>query len=167
MTVTINAGASVTGNQSSTAADGGTIKHSISHSDTTEYTDGTTANKADLVWSAKGRSLAATTENIDLAGGLTDEFGNTITFAEITAIYIHNKNTTAGETLTIGGAGANTFLLFADATDKFVIDPDGKFFFDSPSAAAKAVTAGTGDILLIDAGAATITYDIVIVGRSA
>ena len=129
--------------------------------------DGTGAvDTADLVFSDR-RTLAGTTENIDLAGSLTDAFGATITFARIKMIFIHNRNTSVGHTLTIGGAGSNTFLLFADASDKYAIGPNGMMLLWEPSAAAKPVTASTGDILLVNAGANTIVYDIIIIGSSA
>lgn len=129
--------------------------------------DGTGAiDTADLVWSDR-RSLASTTENLDLAGSLTDSFGATITFARIKMIAIHNRNTSVGHTLTVGGAASNAFPLFADTTDKYAIGPDGVFLIWEPSAAAKAVTASTGDILKIDAGSNTISYDIIIIGSSA
>lgn len=130
-------------------------------------TDGTGAvDTADLVFSDR-RTLAGTTENLDLAGSLTDAFGQTITFARIKMIFIHNRNTSVGHTLTIGGAASNAFVLFSDTTDKYPIGPNGMMLLWEPSAAAKAVTASTGDILKIDAGANTIVYDIIIVGSSA
>lgn len=132
-----------------------------------ELSNGTGAvDTADYIWSDT-RSLAATTENLDLAGGLTNAFGVALTFARIKAILIHNKNTTAGNNLTVGGAASNAFPLFADDTDKYTIGPNGIFLIWEPSAAAKAVTASTGDILKMDSGASTITYDIIIVGSSA
>lgn len=133
----------------------------------TALTNGTGAvDTADLIFTDT-RTLAATTENLDLAGGLTDAFGNTLTFARIKGLFIHNTNTTAGNNLTIGGAASNAFPLFADTTDKYTIGPDGNLLILEPSAAAKAVTAGTGDILKMDAGSSTIVYKIIIVGSSA
>lgn len=132
-----------------------------------ELADGTGAvDTANYIWSDR-RTLTATTETLDLAGGLTNAFGTALTFARIKGLLIHNRNTTVGNTLTIGGAASNQFLLFDDASDEYTIGPNGIFFIWEPSAAAKVVTASTGDILKFDAGAATITYDIIIVGSSA
>lgn len=113
------------------------------------------------------RSLAATSENLDLAGGLTDAFGATITFAKIKAIIIKNNSTTPGENLTIGGHATAAFPLFSDVTDKYVLGPNGVFLIWEPSLAGKTVTATTGDLLKIDSGAATISYTIIIIGTSA
>jgi len=143
-----------------------TVKAPLSLSKSDELTNGTGAvDTADMVWSDT-RTLATTSENLDLAGSLTNAFGATMTFARIKSILIHNKSTTVGQTITVGGAASNPFLLFADSTDKYVIGPNGIFLIWEPSAAAKVVTAATGDILKIESSA-SITYDIVIVGSSA
>jgi len=131
-----------------------------------ELTNGTGAiDTADKVWSDT-RTLAATTETLDLAGGLTDAFGAALTFARIKMVFIHNTATTVGYNLTIGG-GSNPFLMLADASDKYAIGPNGRFLIWEPSAAGKAVTASTGDLLLVDSGANSVTYKIIIVGSTA
>lgn len=133
-------------------------------------TDGVIVDKADKKFTDR-RSLAATTENLDLAGGLTDAFGVTLTFAKVKAIAIRNNNTTAGENLTIGGgsdgSGTAAFPLFAHASDKYTLGPGGIFFVWEPSLAGKAVTATSADILRLDSGASTVSYDIIIIGTSA
>jgi hypothetical protein len=127
---------------------------------------GTSASQSDKVWSDR-RSLAATTEELDLAAGLTGALGDSLTFAKVTLIAIHNRNTTAGEVLTLGGAAANGFeTMFGAAGDKIKIGPNGWLILFSP-VDGFAVTADTADLLKLDAGAATISYDIIIVGRSA
>lgn len=140
---------------------------SINSSFADELSNGTGAvDTADMLF-ADQRTLAATTENLDLAGGLTDVFGNTLTFARIKLLLVHNTNTTAGNNLKIGGAASNAFLLFDNATDIKPVGPNGIALFWEPSAAGMAVTASTGDILKMDAGASTIVYKIVIIGSSA
>ena len=136
----------------------------ISVSDT--LASGTGLDQADQIWHDR-RTLAATSENLDLAGSLTNAFGATLTFARIKGILIKNRTATAGFNLTVGGAAANQFPLFSDVSDKLPIGPDGFFFYWDPSAAGKVVTAGTGDQLKIDAGANTVEYDIVLIGASA
>jgi hypothetical protein len=130
------------------------------------FASGTAIDQADLAWWDTARNLAATSETHDLAGGLTDPFGATITMARVKGLYIKNNSTTVGETLKIGG-GSNPFLLFDNASDIYELGPNGIFFVWEPSAAALPVTASTGDLLKIDSGAATFTYDIVIIGASA
>lgn len=163
-TTTVNS--SIIGGETHTADDDGTITHSISHNSSTEYTSGNAADKAEKIWSDKNRSLAATSEELDLAGGLTDEFGAAITFTKIKSIRIYNRQTEVGYDLKVGGAAANAFLLFDNATDIKTVGPGGTLFSDEPSLAGMPVTAGTGDLLKIDAGANTVAYDIVIVGTT-
>lgn len=129
---------------------------------------GTSNSQSDVVWSDT-RTLAATSEDLDLAGSLPAPLdpSGTVTFAEVTLIAIRNKSTTSTEILSVGGAAANQFINWVgDATDIVKIGANGVLLWTAPVDGA-AVTAGTGDKLKIDSGADTITYDILIVGRSA
>ncbi len=127
---------------------------------------GTGSAQADLVWHDE-RTLTGTSESLDLAGSLTNAWGSTVTFAKVKGILIHNTNTTTLKVLAIGGAVATQFVNWvANSSDIVNIGPDGLFLLWSP-VDGYAVGAGASDILKIDAGANTITYDIVIVGTSA
>lgn len=129
---------------------------------------GTGANQSDLCYYNTRTLSASGTENLDLAGGLTDPIGDTLAFVEVTAILVRAAAGNGGN-IVIGGAGSNTFDgPFDDSSDKINI-PAGQAFLVTNLGAGWAVTAGTGDILLVendDSGAAA-SYDIVIVGRSA
>lgn len=128
-------------------------------------TNGTILNQCDQAWHDQ-RTVTAAAENIDIAGVLANSFNTVLTFAKIKGLFIHNRSTTPGENLTIGAAGANELMIFGAAADTKVIGPDGIFFIWEPSLAG--ITGGAGaDLLKIDPGAATITYDIVILGTSA
>ena len=144
--------------------EGQTVSNKLTFTYSKPYTDGSAIDQCSQVWIDKARNLNATTEEIDVAAALTDAYGSVVSFAKIKVIYIKNLNTVAGETLKVGGAAANAFLLFDDATDIYTIGPDGVFFISEPSVAAKTVTAATGDLLKLDAGAANINYDILIAG---
>lgn len=127
------------------------------------FANGTGVDQIDSFWYDR-RSLAATTETLDLSGGLTDAFGTAFSFAKVKLLIVKNNNTTAGHTLKIGGNASNQFLLFTDGSDKYTLGPGGIFMVAEPCAAGLAVTAATGDILKMDAGAQTISYDILIAG---
>lgn len=134
-----------------------------------QFTDGTTANKVDLIYAGERTVASSTNDDIDVAGSLTDQFGNTITMAEIVGIIVINKQKdgTANTTdLTIGG-GSNTLPGFSSAVG--TIGPGGMFIIMTPDAGGQeTVTAGTGDILRIANGSgASNTYQITILGRSA
>jgi len=138
--------------------------------------NGTSDGQCDLVWSDRRSLAAATSETLDLSGtALTDAAGTAIAFAQVDYIIVLNRNTTAGDDLHIGQNSSNGFTgPWADASDRAVCPAgssagaqDGLLFIGNPQ--GWAVTAGTGDLLYIeniDASNA-ISYDIIIIGRSA
>jgi hypothetical protein len=147
------------------ALDLSTVSDVAAYSVIDELASGTGLDQADRIWHDR-RTLAAAAEDLDLAGSLTNAFGVTATFAKVKGLLIKNRNTTAGHVLSIGGDAAS-LALFTAVNDIYPLGPDGVFFIWEPSAAGKAVTAGTGDLLQIDAGANTISYDIIVIGTSA
>ncbi len=165
MALTFQAKALISGTHTKTF-EGQSPSNTLTFTYTKNWVDGTAVDQSDLIWIDKDRNLNATTEEIDLSGSLTDAFGDTVAFNFVTGMYIWNKNTTATETLKVGGSATNAFPLFDNSTDIYEIGPDGVFFVNEPSLAAKNVTAGTGDLLKLDAGAANITFDIAIWGRT-
>lgn len=129
--------------------------------------DGALIDQADVVFSDRRTVSNAANDDLDLAGGLTDSFGNTITFSLVKFILVRNTNTTAAENLDIGG-GSNAFAsIFGASGDIVTVGPGGLFAIGSPSLAGYAVTAGTGDILRLTGEGGDIVYDIVIVGVKA
>lgn len=123
-------------------------------------TNGTGASQCNMIFSDT-RTLTATSETLDLAGALTGAFGSTLTFTKLKVLYIRNTSTT--DNLIVGNA-TNPVPLFSDASDKYPIPPGGILLITAPNASGIAVTASTGDGIKIDAGSATITYDIVMIG---
>jgi hypothetical protein len=131
-----------------------------------QFAKGLGAGKADLVF-ADTRTLAASaTENLDLSGVLTDAFGATLAFVQVVAILVKAHAANVNNVI-VGGAASNAFLLLADATDKVVIPPGGAFLLMAD--AGFGVTPSTGDLLKVanSAGTTGVTYDIVVIGRSA
>ena len=136
----------------------------------TTVANGTGKDQCDLIFHDQ-RTLAATSEDFDLTGTEVQAFGGaplTVDFVKVKGLFIHNTSTTAGENLSIGGAAGTQFVDWVgNANDEVVIGPDGIFALWNPSAAGYAVGAGATDLLKIDSGAATIVYDIVVVGTTA
>lgn len=129
---------------------------------------GTGSGAADLLFSDARTLSASATESLDLAGGVVDSFGVTVSFVDVKAILIKAAATNTNDVV-IGGAGSNPFTgPFADASDKLRIPPGGVVCLVHPGA-GWAVTAGTGDLLLIanSAGGSSVAYEIAIVGASA
>jgi len=166
MSVDLRISASITGGYGATR-DLADVQQNLKVSSLLELTTGTTAGKADLVF-ADTRTLAASAnENIDLAGSLTDAFGATLTFVKVVAIYIKAADGNTNNVV-VGWAASNGFVTpFGAATDTVKVGPGGTFLLTND--AGFAVTAATGDLLKIaNGGSGTpVTYDIVVVGRSA
>jgi hypothetical protein len=136
---------------------------------TYQLDSGTGANQADKIWTDTRTLTASSTENLDLAGVLTDAFGATVTFARVKALII-SANSLNTNDVVVGGAATNTFINWVgDPTDKIKLKPGASFMLVAPDSTAYPVTAGTGDILLVANGAAgtSVTYDIVVIGASA
>lgn len=133
-----------------------------------DYLTGTTDNKQNRVFTDT-RSLVATTETLDLYGGLTDAFGVAINFVEVRGIYIRNRSTVAASVLTVGNATAPAFAgLFQAATQRAVVPASGVFLWTAPlDGGGLVVTNTTADGLKLDSGAATISFDIAIWGVDA
>lgn len=128
-------------------------------------TNGTAAGMADVVFHDERTLTTGASEDLDLAGTMTNAFGTTVTFAKIKAILIYNTSTV--RTLTIGGASFNGWISrMGSSTHTFKIGPGGFDFFYEP--VGFAVTADTADLLKIlnDSGTSCI-YRIWIVGTSA
>lgn len=131
-------------------------------------TPGTSSGNADLIFMDTRTLAASATENLDLAGGLVDPLGATLTFVTIKAIYVKASSANTNNVV-VGGAGSNTLLgIFSDATDKILVKPGGVFMWVAPATGA-TVTTLTGDILLVanSSSGTSVTYDIVIIGTSA
>ena len=127
--------------------------------------DGTGNSQANIGFTDSRTLATNTSEDIDLAGALSDAFGATIAAAEIVAILIESDsaNTT---NLTIGAATAEAQLFFGAAGDTAVIKPGGFLMAYAP--AGWAITATTADALKIaNAAGASATYRIGFLARNA
>lgn len=127
---------------------------------------GTGSGEADLLWADSRALIADATEDLDLAGVLTDIFGDTVTFADVKAILIYNASTTAS-VISIMGAAANGFVgPFGAASQKINIPAGGFVMFGHPGA-GWTVTAGTGDLITItEESTLAAVYEIAIIGAT-
>lgn len=129
---------------------------------------GTGDGQADVVFVDQRTISASSSEELDLAGSLTDPLGGSAVFAEVAAIEVRAA---AGNTnnVVVGGAASNAFVgPFGAADNTIAVPPGGVLVLYHPGG-GWAVTAGTGDLLQVanSGSGSTVTYDIVIVGRSA
>lgn len=133
---------------------------------------GTGAGQADKIFSDTRSLTTGASEDLDLAGVLTDALGATITFARVKGLFVAAAaaNTT---NLTVGANVVNGWATLLGPTGAsggtVTLRPGGMFLAACGSADATgwAVTAGTGDLLhVVNAAGATAAYDIVVVGAS-
>lgn len=131
------------------------------------FTDGTGDDQITGMWHDRRVIAASTDDDLDLAGSLTNNYGETLTFTKIKVLAVRNQS----GLVTTGHATATTQIITVVktatndyATHNVAVDPDGLFVYTNPKGGI-TVTAGTADILRIGnpAGGAA-QYDIVIAG---
>lgn len=166
MALTTNINVTVTGQQTGTH-DQGTPKLEFSKALALALASGTGASQADRFFSDTRTLSASATEDLDLAGVLTDVFGATITFAKIKAILVFAA---AGNTndVQVTRPASNGVPIFLAAGDGLPVKPGGCFALVWPGTGV-TVTTGTGDLLTLtnSAGGTGVDYTIVIIGTSA
>lgn len=144
----------------------GSVQQTLQYSIVQAFGDGTGADQAQKLWTDQRTLAASATEDLDLAGGVSDVFGNVLTFTKVKALVI---KAAAGNTnnVLVGGASSNGFITpFGGATHTVTVRPGGTLVLIAPDATGYAVTAGTGDLLKIanSAGSTGVTYDITVIG---
>jgi hypothetical protein len=130
-------------------------------------TDGTGAGQADRIFHDTRTLAASANESLDLAGSLTNAYG-TVTFARIKAILVIAASGNTND-VQFTRPASNGVPLFMAAGDGIALAPGDFFLWASSTAAGKAVTASTGDLLTLtnSAGSTSVDYTIVIIGASA
>jgi len=136
-----------------------------------QLASGTGAGQADLLFSDTRTINASSNDDLDLAAGLTDAFGASLTFARIKGLIVTAAAANSNNVL-VGGDATNTFLTWVGAeADNVILRPGATLalFAGEADATGYAVTASTGDLLRISNSGAgsSVTYSIVIVGASA
>ena len=142
----------------------------LDYSKQVNLTSGTGAGQVDRIFSDTRTITASSTEDLDLAGVLTDSFGATITFARVKAIMVTAASGNTNNVVV--GAGTNPWLTMLNSTGTVTLRPGAGFMAwigGSTDTTGWAVTAATGDILKVanSSSGSSVTYDIVILGCSA
>jgi len=128
--------------------------------------DGTGTGAADRVWSDTRSLTSGNSDSLDLSGTLAGVYGN-VTFAKVKMIAIKSASSNTVEITVGNGTNPAYANIFAASNDAVVVQPGGCFIWYSPGTTAGTVTNSTADILKVLAGAATVSYDILIPGTSA
>jgi len=131
-----------------------------------DFANGVGASQANVIWSDRRTLAAATTEDLDFAGGgLVDAFGSAIAPAKLRAVFISSAAANVQDITLFGDV--NSIPLLGTAATTVTLQPGGVYLFTAPATAGVAVTAATGDIIQVANGAGvSVTYDIVVVGTS-
>jgi hypothetical protein len=132
---------------------------------------GTGAGLADKIFHDQRTLSASGSEDLDLAGVLTDPLGATLTFARVKGLIIAAAAANTNNVI-VGGAASNGFISWVGgATHTVTVRPGGvlALFAGEGDATGYAVTAATGDLLHVanSAGGTGVTYDVIIIGASA
>jgi len=128
------------------------------------FTDGTSDGQVSKAYYNRTAPTSTPTD-LDLAGGVQDFYGATLTFATVKVIAVHNREASgSGKNITIGGAASNAFQgPFGAANDVLTIPPGGKLILVAPNT-GWTVTAGTGDLLRLLGHSSGTSIDLVIMG---
>lgn len=131
--------------------------------------NGTGAGQCNQYWSDTRTITASGNEDIDLAGGVTNALGTTLTFTAVKCIII---SAAAGNTnnVNVTRPASNGFIgPFLASSDGLAIKPGGFVVLsEGGSAAGWAVTASTGDLINVanSAGTTSVTYTIHVFGEA-
>lgn len=130
------------------------------------WPSGTAADQADRIFHDTRTIVASGSDDLDLAGVLTDAFGAVITFADVRLILV--AAAAANTNNVIVGGDANALLFGGAAAHTVTVRPGGLMLLAARDATAYPVTPTTGDILQVaNSGAGTsVTYDVVVIGAS-
>ncbi len=158
------------------AQDLGTSKNLLQMSKLIQLTFGATALKGNQIFHNRDVLDADEVVSLDLAGGLTNVFGDTITFAKVRALLVINTSdvidlthTAASLSVISVGGNANAFDgPFSDSTDIINIAAGNFFAATRNDLTGWPVTGATGDILdITETSTLEGMYDIVIIGEEA
>lgn len=132
--------------------------------------DGTAAGKADRLYAASLTVGASSSTDLDLAGVLTDDFGQTITMARVKGLYVAASAANANNVV-LGAAAGNVWTGLLNSTGTVTLRPGAcaLFLTGQADAVGYAVTGGAADLLRVANGGAgtSVGADVVIIGASA
>lgn len=109
------------------------------------FDDGTGSDQLGSVWQDKTRPLNATSEDLDVQGGLNDFQGAALALNPIKLLYMRNLDEDTGDTLKLKQGSANPVTTILGGTGPTVtIGPKGILLLVSPID-GYATTAGSAD----------------------
>ncbi len=145
---------------------------------TNTFSFGNGANQANQLWHDRRILAASANDDLNLAGSLTNAYGNSVTFANVKGIVVINRSGTVSGAhsaatdagIIVGGAASAQFAgMFGDVSDKQNVPVDTPWMAINPAADGWAVTGTSADVLRISNadGSDEAMYDIIIWGEAA
>lgn len=144
----------------STASGSGAISDSLDFNQLLSFATGTGAGGAQVQY-RDSRTMSGSSENLDLAGGVVNAKGKTVTLTKVKGLLFHADPANAGN-VTVKFNPTNG--LTTPCNGEVVLPPGAVFLLASPDANGWAVTAGTGDIIQVQ-GATGRIYEVFVFGE--
>lgn len=165
MTLTARAQIVISATESG-ALDLSTLRNDLAQSVSKQWADGTGNDQVNALYADRITLTASGTQDIDLAGVLTDAFGVALSLTKVKAVFFHASiNNNVANAVRVTRPASNGFPLFIAAGDGVDLPADGKLYIEWPKAGV-AVVAGTGDLITLTntAGTNTVDVDVIILG---
>lgn len=134
-----------------------------------ELANGTGSSSADLMFHDQRTIAASSSEDLDLAGALTNPLtGSALTFVELRGLIV-TASASNTNNVRVTRPASNGVPLFLAAGDGIDIPPGGCLCWFCPADGKVTVTASTGDLLTVanSSSGSSVVYDVVIIGTSA
>lgn len=161
--VSVELAATLTG-----TSDFGAPSSRVSFAQQFDLSSGTGAGKADKIWTDQRTIAASGSEDLDLAGSLTDVFGGTITLATVKVLYVKAAAANTNSVV-IGGASATQWAALLGTTGTVTLKPGAMLLVACTAANPYVVAAGSTDLLKVanSSSGTGVTYDIAVIGATA
>lgn len=130
------------------------------------FTEGTGNDQLGSWFYDASRALNATSEDLDLAGGLTDFTGTALALNNLKFILAENLDTDSGDTLTFKPGSSNPVSGIQGGTSPTLVIPPGGFFLWVDPNGSITVTGGSADTIAFET-ADNSTYKLFLGGDNA
>lgn len=134
------------------------------------YADGAGAGQANRIYQDRNTLAASGTIDVDLAGTLTDVYGDPVVFARIKALIVAAADANTNNVVLGGVANGISSLFAPQTTGTLAVRPGGMFVVACGIADATGyvITAATADLLHIinSAGGTGVDYELIVVGSA-
>jgi len=129
------------------------------------HTTGTNANQMSQLWRSRQSIVASGTNSHNIAGSITNAFGETLTITTVRFLAVVVADTEANG-VEVGGAATQPFSTWAgDVSDTVLVIPGGLFMTVAPTKAAFAVSTNSF-IQVKNSGTNAISYDVWVGGSN-